>query len=73
MKFEIKPYKKKFVVTELICNNAFWSSGRYCWLFVTESYPSDNVKSAIVFDTIELAQKWIDDVDLNSRRFINLK
>lgn len=72
MQFEIIPYKKQWVIAELTCNKSFWSRGRYLWLFVVnDGYPKSDIKAATIFSTKEEAQKWIDDVTLNSRQFID--
>lgn len=59
-------HEDKFYVRELCVNSKIWTrSKRYKWLYVTDDYPTDDVKSAKIF-AYKDAVDFIDEVNRKS-------
>ena len=58
--FKIEKNKNGVFVKMLSFNPQVWGTSQWSYLYVTGSYPRDDIEYAINFEVEEAAQIWID-------------
>lgn len=58
--FKTEKNEKGIFVKILSFNPRVWGTGQWSYLYVTGSYPTEDINYAIPFETEEAAQSWIE-------------